>query len=373
VDDICLKAGAAAVVDAGGGDAAVTPDGSTPPPDMTRLGQACASSTDCGDNLTCVPSAAGGIQGGLCDLTSFGITPTGKTCGGECTQASDCCELPYNASNYYYTGTAFTDAGRLVAPRTCNDLLQYFIGGDATICNSTLNATPTAAACNLFQTYCNGCVTNTWACNANQCQYTGPCSTAATSDEDVGLCPIMTRTGRQLGLKCTSPDGGTTGSCQNSACATNADCVNQPADNNSTCGATDCVCLASTCYFQCASNLDCPNGYACDTTTKVCKKTGCSSDTVCKTQLGNVKASCDATSGSCVVPCANDHDCSPSSGAVSALGVFRGQVCGPNHFCVTVAGGCSSDTDCLASGTSQVNTFCVPLTTPATYTSAITN
>jgi hypothetical protein len=370
LENICLKRGTV-TADAAVGDGSVASEGGTPPTDTTRLGQACATASDCGQGLTCVASAAGGIQGGLCDLASFGITPTGKVCGGECTQASDCCELPPNFGELEVE----TDAGVQVI-HTCGDLLQYAIGGDATVCPTSEPLSTQATACNLFESYCNGCVTNTWACSAsNQCVYTGPCSTTAESSDEFGICPTESRTGRTLNLTCTSVDGGTAGTCAPSTgCTTTADCAEQRADNGDLCNGTDCVCFNNACFFQCASNLDCPAGYACDSTSKVCKASGCSSDAACKVQLGNVTATCNATTGNCVVPCKTDHDCSPSSGVVPALGSFTNEVCGTDNTCVSVLRSCSSDNDCIVADTgSSVNTFCITPAPPAGVVSAITN
>ena len=268
-----------------------------------------------------------------------------------------------------------TDAGIQIV-HTCGDILQYAIGGDATVCTTSTTLTTTqATACNLFESYCNGCVTNTWTCStSSQCVYTGPCNTTATYYDVYGYCPPLSRTGRALGLKCSGPDGGTAGTCTSTAgCTVNTDCLGQVADNGATCNGADCVCFQNACYFQCANDLDCPGGYACDSTSKVCKASGCTSDTACKTQLGNVKAVCNTMTGACALPCATDHDCSPSSGAVKALGSFTNSVCGTDGFCASVINACSTNADCITTSESQVNTFCVPVAPQAAYRSAITN
>jgi hypothetical protein len=366
IDQICLTRGS--VADDAGGDGSAANEGGAPAP--TRLGQACATQSDCGSNLTCVPSASGGIRGGLCDLASYGIQPTGMVCGGECIKDSDCCEIPYNMSGI----SVSTDAGT-VTVHTCADLLQYEIGGDPANCASVLADSYAAEACNTYMTYCAGCATNTWKCDGtNRCQYTGPCDPTAPSQYYVGFCPQFSRTGRQLNLTCTATGGGTTGTCTTNACKSDADCYGQPDVNNvGTCVGTDCVCFQGSCYFQCASDLDCQSGYGCDATSKTCKLVGCTSDAVCKTRANNAKAVCNAATQACAIPCANDHDCSPSSGAVPALGQFTGSVCGSDNFCTSVEGVCSTNDDCKATQAATVNTFCVAPPTPAQYRSAITN
>jgi hypothetical protein len=367
IDQICLNRGA--VAGDAGSDGAVVSEGGAPTP--ARLGQACATQSDCGSSLlTCVPSASGGIQGGLCDLASYGIQPTGKACGGECSQDSDCCEIPYNISGFLVS----TDAGS-VTVHTCGDILQYMFGGDASICGtaSVLPDSTEAQACNTYMTYCAGCTTNTWKCDStSRCQYTGPCDPTAPTQYYVGFCPQYSRTGRQLNLTCNGT--GTTGTCSTNGCKSDADCYGlRDVDDVGTCVGTDCVCFQGSCYFQCASDLDCQAGYACDATSKTCKLAGCTSDAVCKTRANNAKAVCNTTTQACAIPCANDHDCSPSSGAVPQLGQFTGSVCGSDNFCTSVQGVCTSNDDCKASTNATVNTFCVTPSTASQYRSAITN
>jgi hypothetical protein len=131
------------------------------------------------------------------------------------------------------------------------------------------------------------------------------------------------------------------------------------------------------CYFSCASTLDCPQGYGCDTATKLCKPNGtCGSDAQCAAQTGIVNAKC--VSGSCKEPCTTDHDCSGSGLVPSGTG-YGGKICGSDGFCQEV--GCTTDADCqefshnMNPGSSTLNYFCAtpPAPPPPTPISAITN
>lgn len=351
-----------------------------------NLGQQCTVGTnECGTGLTCVPSSAlGGLLGGVCDKSSFGVTPTGMSCSGECKTAADCCELPYDFTSYYGSIYGISDAGTAVYVRTCDDLLHVAIGGDATVCATAVVGTILSEACNLFQNFCNGCTTNTWQCtSSSQCVYTGPC-TVGRSSYYAGGCPYLTRSGRTTGYTCTGGDAGTTGTCggTSSGCTAAADCVGKTTVDVSTSypctGASDCTCYQGGCYFKCSSNLDCSAGYACDTTSGVCKVTGCtpgtSGDTLCRAAYGKETYKCSANEagvGSCVLGCTSDHDCSPYSGAIPGTGTFT-SVC-YQGLCTSASGSCSTDADCLASASGGVNMFCVTPTTSAAVRSAVAN
>jgi hypothetical protein len=376
--DTCVAKGGGVTVDAGMTDVDAGEGGTVVV--SARLGTSCASTAECGDpTLVCVPTPLGGAKGGLCDLASFGITPSQKVCG-ECATAADCCELPFNFSEVSTIEVA-NDAGQFFVVRTCSDLLTFAIGGNTAVCGTATDPT-LITACNYYTHYCNGCVVDSWDCNAGRCAYTGPCTVGTLSSPAVwNSCPTLTRSARQLALTCAGGDAGTLGTCQQGACQTSPDCVGLiPSDLNGTssaCQTGDCVCFQNACYFQCASDLDCPGGYACDTTNKVCAFTGCapgaSADATCKVQLQDTRATCKQVNGAgnCVIPCTGDHDCSQFSGAIPGT-VFTPSVCGPDGYCVSVVGGCTSDSDCRTQNTAT-NGFCVAPSAPAQVHSAIAN
>ncbi len=348
-----------AVPDAGtsadAGDAAVVQTG----PHLGQIGEACQTSKDCSTGLDCIVSSAGSV----CDLVSYGLTATGKTCSGECSTAADCCELPVGLGTLYFATDAGVGYGSL-SIHGCQDLLTV-LGGDTSVCSTLDGGTggnfPTSytkEACFDYQAYCT-CATNTWACTNNRCQYNAPCSQNSTTGS-LGGCPTYTRGGAS---------GGTcnlmTNSCQSAACTTGASCDGKTVTDTpgATCAGGDCTCSQGGCYLKCAKDLDCRAGFTCDTTTSLCAQAKCTTNSNCVSQTGDVRAQCSA--GACKIPCMTDHDCG-SSGDVPGT-AFSQQVCGTGGFCQAL--GCTADSDCVSS---EVHTFCA--TPPAaTEQSAITN
>jgi hypothetical protein len=337
------------------GDAAAAQTG----PHLGAIGEACQTSKDCSSGLDCIVSAAGSV----CDLVSYGLVATGKTCSGECSTLADCCEVPVGLGSLYYQSDA--GAGYVLLPiHGCQDLLTV-LGGDATVCN-TLDGGPgatfytsyTKQACFDYQAYCT-CAANTWACTNSHCQYMAPCS-QNSSTGSLGGCPTYTRSGES---------GGTcnlmTSSCQPASCAPGSDCDGKAVADTpgATCAGGDCTCAQAGCYLKCAKDLDCRAGYTCDTTTSLCAQAKCTTNSNCVTQTGDVRAQCSA--GACKIPCTTDHDCG-ASGDIPGT-AFSQQVCGTGNFCQPL--GCTSDSDCVSS---EVHVFCAT-PSPATDQSAITN
>lgn len=367
---------------------------------LSALGQECASTNDCGTGLVCVPSTS--LDVGICDLASFGIQPTGETCSGECNTSTDCVELPPNIGT-----VANIVAAGLTAPvvHTCADVLTYLPGGYVTNCTgataptATSNGTPTTVACFLYKTYCDAATSAAlWTCepstspagNGNRCVFTGGCSQAVTDDFDG--CPSETRFGTGLpagesGIcsvttgsgKCTGPAGPAP-----TGCATNADCGTMglaTRDTGHICTtANECVCVVSTgaCYVKCASTDDCAVDKVCSTTgatANLCVAApGCVTNADCIESSHNATAICTTATGTCSIPCTNDHDCSNSSGAtpqiISELGSFGGQVCDTATKTCTTAG-CATNADCASEGVNGVNTFCVTPASPGSSSTAV--
>jgi hypothetical protein len=358
VADTCFAK--APVIDAGAeaGEAGLTTSSG---PQLGQIGEACQTSRDCASPLACVVSGGSSV----CDIVSYGLTPGGKTCSGECETAADCCELPVDALVDAFGETeVLGDAGvfTFVEPRTCQDIVQLFLGGNAASCSGHPLSTAIARACFYYQTYCT-CAATTWTCTAsNQCAYAAAC-TAGNAANTLGGCPSETRTARALTSTC-----GLANTCQVGGCSKDSDCEGTAVSDlsESICQGGDCTCNGGACYIACAKDIDCQAGYACNTTTKVCSPTVCMTNSDCVSQTGEVRAQCQA--GACKLPCATDHDCSPS-GDLTGTGTFNGTVCGSAGFCVPF--GCTSDADC---DTGSVHTFCVtPPATTSTAHSAITN
>jgi hypothetical protein len=336
----------------GGGEAGVTPAG----PHLSQIGETCQATMDCASGLDCVPSSGGAS---VCDIVSYGLTASSKTCSGECSNAMDCCELPVGIS---LNGT--NDAGQFtfVNVHNCQDILQQVLGGDASVCAlPPSQGSATTTGCFYYQTYC-ACAPNTWACTANRCVYTAACQNSFR--DTLTGCPSLTRTRSALSTFCDSP--GNRCHSTSGGCSMDADCEGTTVADvpGATCRGGDCTCAASACYLKCAKDLDCQAGYSCDATKKVCVPFTCTNDGQCFSQLGKARAKCNG--GTCAIACTNDHDCSPSGDIVGQP--FNGTVCGSNGFCAPV--GCASDADC--GGSTSAHLFCVtPVTT--NVHSAITN
>jgi hypothetical protein len=329
------------------GDAAVS---AATGPHLGLVGEACQTTKDCSTGLDCVASEFGTV----CEAVSYGLTPTGNTCSGECSTATDCCELPLDIELAYLTdASAFAQD---VAVHSCQDVLTA-LGGSANVCtNGAVLNTYQKTACFYYETYCN-CAAGTWACSTNhQCQYAAPCTEVAVNT--LGGCPSQNRVGASGESTCTIPTGTSQGSClPSNSCTATSDCNGKAvADvDGATCADNDCTCYQSGCYLTCQGNLDCAAGSTCDTATSLCKTAGCTTSADCVTTTNNTTAQC--LSGACKIPCSTDYQC--NGGATgSAPTTFNGQICS-SGYCTPL--GCSSNSDC-SSG--DVQLFCV--TPPAT-------
>jgi hypothetical protein len=370
VENTCVAKGTTTINDAGvvigadGGVVVVDSGTVVPeaaPPRLSAIGESCLTAADCAQGLTCIPSSPYG-GGGICDVSSFGLTPTGKSCTGECNAPADCCELPLNSS---VNGTPV---------HNCQDILTVVLNNDTSACAaSPAPASSIGVGCFLYSTYCaQNCSTN-WSCTANQCSYKGTCSNSGVAFNG---CPAVTRTGHGLPSTCNTQSNTCAAPTTVGVCNADTDCEGKATnDTGITCHGNNCTCFKQGCYVKCGSDLDCHTGYSCNTTTKLCtENAACSTDADCalSTNVSNAKCSM----GTCKVPCTNDHQCS-GSGQVNNnyLSGFGGQVCGSDGFCAEL--GCSSDADCQNAGTpGTVHFLCVtPTTTPAVpgVQSAITN
>jgi hypothetical protein len=336
------------------------------PPRLGGLGESCVTVADCAVGLSCIPfSPYGG--GGVCDLGSYGLTASGKTCSGECNAATDCCELPLN-----------TTVGA-TSVKNCQDIVSLVLSNDTSACTQSPGPAPASAVgvgCFLYTTYCGTTCAN-WNCTANQCVFKGACQ---NSNVELNGCPAVTRTGRALAApNCDAPTNTCKATPALGTCNADADCDGKGTnDAAGTCRSGNCTCYQQGCYLKCASDLDCRQGYSCNATSKLCTlNPKCSVDADCAASTEVANAKCSA--GTCKVPCANDHQCT-GSGAIASpyLSSFGGEVCGADGFCNPV--GCQGDTDCQNSasnpGGNVVHLFCVtPPTTPATAVvqSSITN
>jgi hypothetical protein len=336
-------------------------------PRLSSQGQECQTTADCAVGLACIPS--GPYGGGVCDIASYGLTPTGKTCSGECNTAADCCELPTNV------GTIGA-----VPIHTCQDILTGVLGGSTTGCANASAASNVGIGCFYYQTYCGTCATsNLWTCTSNKCSYTHTC---ANSGNVLNGCPSETRTGQPLTTNCEGASGTCKAAVVAGVCTADADCDGKTASDNAaiTCRGGSCTCYAASggvqgCYLKCANDLECRQGYHCDAAaSKLCVQDGaCSTDADCAAVQGMVNAKCNA--GVCKSTCKTDHDCSSSGLSTNPYfgNSFTGQVCGSDGFCDPL--GCANDADCENSGSNSnvpsttLHLFCVA--PPATAVTAV--
>ena len=234
------------------------------PPHLGARGDACQATPECASGLSCISLSGGfGASGGICDVTSYGLTgtTTGGTCSGECTKAADCCELPVNvvigATTYH----------------NCNDIQNQVIGGSATTVCAGLTAgdtSTTGLGCFYFNAYCNGC-SGAWTCDTTShlCQYTNDCAASGVSYKG---CAAKSRTGRTAGFV---PTCNSASKCSATVTATgcnmDTDCAggayvpfSGTYASNALCraptssgGTTDCTCYQHQCYLACANDLEC--------------------------------------------------------------------------------------------------------------------
>lgn len=338
--------------DAGTGDAGDAATAATGP-HLALVGEACQTLSDCSSGLDCVASEFGTV----CEPVSYNLTPTGKTCSGQCSTATDCGELPLDVPLFFLNDAG---ASQEILVHSCQDVLTALGGSNAPCVSGPLSGQK--EACFYYETYCQ-CASGTWACSTNnQCQYTAPCTVNA--ENTVGGCPSSNRVGASGETTCTIPSGASTGSClPPGGCMTATDCNGKAVADvaGATCTNGDCTCYNSACYLTCQGNIDCAAGSACDTTTHLCQAAGCSTPADCVSTTNNVLSTC--VSGACKIPCTTDYEC--NSGAASVPTTFGGQVCS-SGYCTPL--GCSSDSDCTSS---EVHMFCVTPPTTGEH-SAIT-
>jgi hypothetical protein len=324
---------------------------------LGNRGELCESSSECASGLVCwpiySPQDTGAVGVGRCDSESFNLTPSGKTCSGECKTSADCCEIPVEDQGIY---------------KSCEDLKKV-LGDGASSCETNAPVSQTRE-CFLYKTYCDCATSNPWTCSSGACSYAKACE---VDGEKIKGCPSYSRTGLAQVSTCNLKNNTCTEASSISGCKVDSDCLGVAVhdDPTDTCSSGECVCVASSgaCYRRCKNDLECAHGLACDATRQLCVSSGtCDNDAFCTRTLANIAAKC--VSNACKLPCRIDLDCNGSG--LGQLTPFTAQVCSAG-YCTDL--GCSSDAECFATS-SNVKTFCQTPTPPATTTvvhSAITN
>lgn len=322
-------------------------------PALGRSGETCGLTSDCGAGLACLPQgdaitikAIGSNSVGVCTPIDSGLEPSGKTCGHECVEAADCCQLPLAQK-------AATGAS------SCTELALMI--EDIPNCDTATGVN--GLICLSYSVYCDEqCGKNTWACERGQCEYTAKCT--KTNQQVVGGCPQYSRDGGVLSIICNKASKCAPEAVTVTGCKKDSDCDDENPtvadDATDTCEAGECTCNADNggCYRKCSEDLDCPLRYKCDTEeTSLCvPEAACTTDAYCITQSGDIRATCN--NGTCSVPCEHDIDCNPGG---LTNGYFS-YLCGPEKTCVPL--GCSSDDECPAIG-DGVHGFCAEEPAPA--------
>lgn len=336
----CTAGDSTGAAGGGGMGSVITP----PVPVLGEEGETCVLPSDCAPGLTCIPEKSDPPVGvGVCGVADTGITPSGKSCTGECATAADCCQIPV--------------ALQEDTTKSCADLAEKLDGVD---CD---DPGASASLCFVQATYCT--CDKTWACTNSMCVYKPACSADGLTTEG---CPTYTRAGRSLPATCVDEKCG--GYPAPTGCEVDLDCEDGPVSDDpyDTCSPDECTCYKSTgqCFRKCDNSLDCDFEYSCDTKkTHVCvKDPECTEDQFCQQRLHDLRAVCDA--GTCAVGCKTDQDCNQNFEGGFML------VCNQDkHVCEDY--GCRDDSDCWST---DIRMFCVANPEPASVTmvqSAITD
>lgn len=329
-------------------------------PRLGKPGETCVVGSDCEKGLSCVPggyangevfvSGVGNI--GVCSVTTT-LKPSGKTCGAECREAQDCCELPQQLHVAYAVGTPWGTGAA-----SCSELRALL--GNAK-CGTATGAT--GAQCAALATYCE-CEKDTWSCDAGVCTYQAGCTEGKVADQPEG-CPTYSRSGRaQPVTTCNTKGACAAEPVEVDLCKRDADCEGMLVTNDpgatvaKECSEGECACHVESglCYRKCDSDLDCDAGYNCDADTSLCTEApACTTNEECIGYAPYLNAACDQ--GTCKLKCNSTLDCQVAQG-VSDLAVDNYWVCGEDNFCTPL--GCSTDAQCAQQGTgsSRIRMFC---------------
>ena len=318
-----------------------------PAPVLGARGETCVLTSDCQPDLTCLPAPGQTGSVGVCTPKESGVEATGKTCGAECAEDTDCCELPI-------------EEHANVGAKSCTELESLLEGVD---CDASVDATE-LRRCFAQVAYCE--CDDTWSCDDGRCVYAADCSASGVVPDG---CPQYTRSGVPLSTICDVDDSE---KCQApvTGCADDDECVMAPVTDSldgDVCVEGECVCHSGSCLRKCDHDLDCAAGKVCDD--DVCVPAGtCISNQACQRQLGDYRATC-TDAGICTVACESDIDCNGLTGGQLA------NVC-TDGMCQPI--GCSSDDECMLTTdppNMQRRMFCAtpPAGGAATGSSAITD
>jgi len=240
---------------------------------LSQKQEACQTSNDCADGLSCIP--IGSTGNGECLPAAFNIAQTAKDCVlTECSQKSECCYGP----NDFVPHTTSTCSALAIScaqdsgfPSTDCDNYNLYCKCDLTrvdciqdrcqwaACRSDTECFPGISHCSVGQ--CVQCVTDAHCSDGNVC-VNGACQAPCTVDSQ---CPAFNR--------CQS------GKCVQAGCKTDRECVAYTKHSDATCG-TD-----GSCITPCQTDHECGQYnnylfYSC--ISNKCTYTGCNDDKECE-------------------------------------------------------------------------------------------
>ena len=336
----------------GGGSGVPTPPLKTSLVRRSGRGAGCSVKNDCAAGLSCIR--------GVCEPTSFGLSPSAKECVQiDCTANADCCgKLPAEIPSKCH-GRAALCLAKLPGCLTesCSRSRDCAGGGVCT------------GRCAVSSGECSGNVD----CLANKC-LSGSCSlnfTACGSDADCaanvctgGSCDCDNPSYEPQNPLCVDPDcdGLCLWACESSRCVIPTDCQDdndcfggKPMCVKGTCvecaDSADCsfdkACRAGSCETPCQSDANCPLFEACQA--GECIHVGCRSDREC-TLLPDVNAldlpsgfdprllRCHTENGigRCLIPCQTDAQCAVTETCSGGLCKYIG--CETDSECKTIIG-----------------------------------
>jgi hypothetical protein len=317
-----------------------------------RRGIGCSVKNDCAAGLSCIQ--------GVCQPSSFELTPTGKECLQiDCTEAADCCgNLPMEVPEKCRA-----------RPSTC---LQKLPGCVDKACSRSAECAGGGVCvghCAVSAGECRGNVD----CLANKC-IDGKCSldfTMCQSDADCaantcagGNCTCDNPNYSPLSPVCQDPDCAQTcfWACEDSrcviptTCSSSDDCFgSKPQCVEGTCVecsiSSDCsfdkICVSGSCETSCQNDTQCGLFEACQV--GECTYVGCRSDREC-TLIPDVRSLALAPGvdprllrchtadgvGRCIIPCQTDSQCGPTEVCSGGLCHYIG--CDNNDECATILG-----------------------------------
>jgi hypothetical protein len=317
-----------------------------------RLGIGCSVKNDCEAGLSCIQ--------GVCQPSSFELSPTGKECVQiDCTEPADCCgNLPMEVPEKCRA-----------RPSTCLQKLPGCVEKACTRSADCAGGGVCAGQCAVSAGECRGNVD----CLANKC-VEGTCSlnfTVCQSDADCaantcagGTCTCDNPNYSPLSPVCQDPDCADKcfWSCEDSrcviptSCGTSDDCFgSKPQCVDGTCVecsiSTDCsfdkICVAGSCETSCQDDTQCGLFEACQV--GECTYVGCRSNREC-TLIPDVRSLALAPGvdprllrchtadgvGRCIIPCQTDAQCGRTEVCSGGLCQYIG--CDSSDQCATILG-----------------------------------